>query len=155
MPIAFDYLTPPEICAAFSSALNVPVRYVQGQIKYLVPIPAGYKEELETIQKVLGSPSVSGLGAPYWWSGFFEPLISAQPESGSQHPSASEQEAIVKIAQTLWPGWRGIEEYVGDAFIVEEYHNGKKWMNSDESAEVSEEEDGTDGELEMAAARPL
>lgn len=97
---------------------------------------------------------MNGLGAPYWWSGFFHPLVEKQP-SDDLHPSVAEQTEILKVAQDLWPGWRSVHDYAGDAFVVEERHNGKNWMDSDEIAEASDEDDGEDEGLELAAARPL
>ena len=153
VPIAFAYLTPPEVCEAYSQALEIPVRYVEGPVNIEVPIPSGYAEELETLQKALGGSAVAGFQAPYWWTGLFHPLIHSQP-SRNRHPGPIEQEAIVEASRELWPGWRSMADYAGDAFVVEERHNGKTWMDSDESAEGSEDEESEEG-LELAAARPL
>lgn len=35
---------------------------------------------------------------------------------------------IVEPAKRLWEGWRGIEEYASEAFIIEERANGLDWM---------------------------
>ena len=99
--LAFELLTPKEVCAAFSKALGRLVNYAQGPITIEVPIPNGYKEQLEGIEILFGK-----FNAPY-----FGPDL---------HPP---DDAIA-----LWEGYRGIEEYAREVFPVEEATNGRTWM---------------------------
>ena len=94
-------LTPRQVCAAFQRGVNRPVRYVCGPIEIKVPIPAGYREQLDKIEELFGHYQ-----APY-----FGPDLTAPDE-----------------ALQLWPGYRGIEEYAREAFPVEERLNGLTWM---------------------------
>lgn len=100
--LAYELLTPREVCAAFSKALQRPVKYEQGPIKVEVPIPNHYKEQLEGIEVLFGK-----FNAPY-----FGPDLHAPAD------------AIV-----LWEGYRGIEEYAREVFPVEEAANGQTWMH--------------------------
>ncbi len=72
VPLAFDFLDQPAVCAAFSRALNRPVRYVEGPIEIRVPIPTGYRDQLDALQQLFGGPKVGGHAAPYWWKGLFD-----------------------------------------------------------------------------------
>lgn len=46
----------------------------------------------------------------------------------------------------LWEGNRGIEEYGGEAFLVEERANGLTWMDEDsEMEDIGEEDEGPEG----------
>ena len=99
--LAFETLTPREICAAFSRALHRPVHYRRGPIDISVKIPPGYREQLEGIEDLFGR-----MQAPY-----FGPDLEAPEE-----------------ARSVWGGWRGMEEYAREAFLVEEEANGVMWM---------------------------
>lgn len=70
-------------------------------INFSVPIPPGYRSQLEGIATLFGQRN-----APY-----FGPEISAPDE-----------------ARGLWAGWRGVEEYAREVFPVEEAANGMNWM---------------------------
>ncbi len=94
-------LTPLEVCAAFSRALNRRVKYVQGPIEIKVTVPVGYPEQLEGISTLFGR-----YRAPY-----FGPDLDAPDE-----------------ARQIWEGYRGMEEYAREAFPVEERLNGRTWM---------------------------
>ena len=100
--LAFEVLTPRQVCAAFARALNRPVRYKRGQIEVRVSIPGWYKEQLEGLQVLFGEHN-----APY-----FGPELAAPDE-----------------ARSLWEGYRGMEEYAREVFPVEEANNGLTWMN--------------------------
>lgn len=100
--LAFEILTPDEVCTAFSKALNRPVRYSQGPIKVEVTIPNGYREQLQALDVLFGK-----YNAPY-----FGPDLQAPDE-----------------ALQLWAGYRGIEEYAREVFPLEEAANGLTWMN--------------------------
>lgn len=72
--LTFETLSPNQVCAAFSRALNRPCRYVHvPKIEIKVNIPAGYREQLEAIEVVFGQ-----YNAPY----FPQPEFS-RPAAGS------------------------------------------------------------------------
>lgn len=102
IPLAFEVLTPKQVCEAFSRGLERPVRYRHGPVEYHIPVPPGYAEHLATLQKVLGEQR-----APYFGPTMYYP-----------------NEAI-----ELWEGNRGMEEYAREVFPVEESSNGCSWMN--------------------------
>jgi len=71
-----------------------------------VPVPQGYREQLEILEEVLGER-----GAPY-----FSPELEAEcPE----------------MARQLWGGDRSLEEYAREIFPLEEFANGLRWMDDD------------------------
>ena len=78
-------------------------------IEISVPIPAGYRTQLQGVEQLFGHHN-----APY-----FGPEITAPDE-----------------ARGLWPGWRGIEEYAREVFPVEEAANGMVWMQEDGGGRV-------------------
>ncbi|KAI9731912.1 MAG: hypothetical protein M1834_004363 [Cirrosporium novae-zelandiae] len=103
--LAFEILTPRQVCAAFSRALYRPVRYIRGPIEIKVPIPEGYREQLDGISVLFGP----GVDAPYFgWD--------------------LEKMKCPQEALELWEGPRGMEEYASEAFIIEEEANGLGWM---------------------------
>ncbi|KKY23688.1 putative nitrogen metabolic regulation protein [Phaeomoniella chlamydospora] len=60
--LAFELLTPRQVCRLFSRALERPVRYIHSpKIDIRVPIPSGYREQLEGIEYLFGQ-----LRAPYF-----------------------------------------------------------------------------------------
>ncbi len=67
-----------------------------------VPIPSGYRSQLEGIEELFGKCE-----APY-----FGPDIQAPKE-----------------ALGLWEGYRGMEEYAREVFPLEEAANGLTWMH--------------------------
>ncbi|KAJ9660618.1 hypothetical protein H2201_006876 [Coniosporium apollinis] len=107
IPLAFEHLTPREVCQAFSRALHRPVTYIRGPICIDVPVPAGYREHLEALEETLGR-----MRAPY-----FGPDL---------------EEDCTAAAWKLWEGPRSIEEYAGEAFVIEESANGLTWMDGEE-----------------------
>ena len=102
--MAFEYLTPIEVCEAFSRALNRPVRYVRGRIHIEISIPPGYRDHLAILEDTLGVRE-----APY-----FGPDL---------------EPGCTRIAQELWEGNRTIEEYAREVFPIEESANGLTWMD--------------------------
>ncbi|KAI9841144.1 MAG: hypothetical protein M1837_000988 [Sclerophora amabilis] len=100
--LAYEILTPRQACAAFSRGVGRPVEYVQGPIDIKVSIPAGYREQLAGIETLFGKYQ-----APY-----FGPDLTAPDE-----------------ALQLWEGYRGLEEYAREPFVVEEKLNGQTWMS--------------------------
>ncbi|KAI9723032.1 MAG: hypothetical protein M1812_001481 [Candelaria pacifica] len=101
--LAFEVLSPRDICAAFSRGVGRPVTYKHDpSIEIKVSIPIGYREQLQGIEVLFGRYQ-----APY-----FGPELSAPDE-----------------ALRLWEGYRGIEEYAREVFPLEEAANGLNWMN--------------------------
>lgn len=100
--LAYQLLTPRQVCAAFARGLQKPCSYKRGPITVEVPIPSGYRSQLEGIEILLGKHE-----APY-----FGPDIEAPNE-----------------ALELWEGYRGMEEYAREVFPLEEAANGLTWMN--------------------------
>lgn len=101
MTLAFEKLSPKQLCARFSNGVGRPVKYIRGPIDISVTIPSGYREHLEILQRTLGEER-----APY-----FGPNL--------EYP---------KEGRSIWEGWRGIEEYAREVFPIEEYNNGLHWM---------------------------
>ena len=119
--LAFERLTPPQLCARFARGLARPVRYVHGPIRLAVPVPAGYHEHLQILQHTLADHR-----APY-----FGPHLEYPRE-----------------ARAIWAAYRGIEAYARDVFPIEEWHNGLRWMEeppaepaADEAADADVDDD--------------
>ena len=112
--LAFEKLTPLQCCARFSRGVGRPVKYVHGPIKIAVSVPSGYREHLEILQETLGEKR-----APY-----FGPDLE-YPREG----------------RSIWEGYRGIEEYAREAFGIEEYNNGLRWMEEAGTRPPSEQDD--------------
>ena len=108
MALAFELLTPLQVCAAFSCALHRRVAYQRSPIEIKVSIPAGYREQLDQLEVLFGIHD-----APY-----FGPVLTAPDE-----------------ATQLWEGFRGIEEYAREVFPVEERLNRRRWMDEPEDDE--------------------
>ncbi|KAK5133920.1 hypothetical protein LTR08_007149 [Meristemomyces frigidus] len=125
--LAFEKLTPLQCCARFARGVGRPVKYVRGPIKIAVSVPSGYREQLEILQEVLGDKR-----APY-----FGPELE-YPREG----------------RTIWEGYRGIEEYAREAFPIEEYANGLRWMEEEGAATPSEAGDD-DMESDNRGSRPM
>ena len=125
--LAFERLSPLQCCARFARGVGRPVRYVRGPIKFAVSVPSGYREQLDILQEVLGDRR-----APY-----FGPQLE-YPREG----------------RSIWEGYRGIEEYAREAFPIEEYANGMRWM--DEEGPSTPSEVGDDGpESNNRGSRPM
>ncbi|KAI9795788.1 MAG: hypothetical protein M1833_006809 [Piccolia ochrophora] len=99
--LAFEMLTPRQVCAAFSRGLGRAVTYLRGPIDIKVSVPTGYRQQLEGIMSLFGRYE-----APY-----FGPDLDAPHE-----------------ALELWEGYRSIEAYSAEAFVIEERLNGMTWM---------------------------
>ncbi|KZF20144.1 NmrA-domain-containing protein [Xylona heveae TC161] len=102
--LAFEMLTPREVCKAFARGIGRKVRYICGPTQVTVQIPAGYREQLQGIDLLFGKHK-----APY-----FGPELNAPDE-----------------ALSIWEGYRGIEEYAREVFPLEEQANGQTWMLED------------------------
>lgn len=104
--LAFEILTPPEACAHFSRGLGRPVRYVNAPLEIKIPIPDGYRKQLEGILLTLCEHK--GI--------YFRPEMEC-PET----------------ARKIWPGWRGLEEYAREVWPIEERENGAAWTEAEGS----------------------
>lgn len=100
--LAFERLTPLQVCRKFSRGVGRPVKYIHGPIKIQVNIPSGYREHLEVLEDVLGNRRAPYFGPTY------------------EYPNE---------ALSLWEGYRGIEEYAREVFPLEEAANGLTWMD--------------------------
>lgn len=145
--LAFQNLTPIEVCQAFERALNRPCRYVYTPtIEIRVPIPSNYREQLHGIEELFGR-----FKAPYFPGTDFDfpdshsesrrdsgtrrngerpQLSAAQGTRGSSSSSQSRPKRLTSDARRLWPGFRRIEDYAREAFPIEEEANGKTWMTN-------------------------
>lgn len=108
IPLAFESLTPKEVCESFSRGLGRPVRYKRGPIVVNVPTPIGYREHLSALGYTLGEK-----GAPYFG-----------PDLEPDFPG---------LSLSLWEGNRSMEEYAQEVFPVEEAANGLTWMEEVET----------------------
>lgn len=128
--LAYEMLSPLEACEAFSRGVGRPVKYKQGPIEIRVKIPAGYKDQLEALEKLysIGAKDPK-LQPPYFGDQRFEDSCPSE-------------------ALALWEGYRGLEEYAREVFPLEEAANGLTWMNETDGDEESEYEgrieDGND-----------
>lgn len=129
--LAFETLTPVQVCEIFGRALDRPCKYVfDHHIEIKVPVPNVYRQQLAGIEVLFGM-----YNAPYYPGPDFE--YSARRKGSndtitgkSSHESLRKGKPgkITDDARRLWPGWRSLSEYVSTAFIVEEEANGKTWM---------------------------
>jgi hypothetical protein len=115
--LAFEVLSPKEVCRLFARALDRPCHYVHdSKIDVRVPIPTGYRAQLEGVELLFGQ-----FKAPYYPGPEFP-----RPTKGSKDPLS---QRLTQEARQLWEGWRGMEEYAREVFPVEEEANGLDWMN--------------------------
>ena len=120
--LAYEYLSPKEACQLFARGVGRPVRYVRGPIEIKVRIPAGYREQLEALEKLFRVDEPDPKKQPPY---FGDPKLEA---------------SCPAEALELWEGPRGLEEYAREMFPLEEEANGLTWMLEDD--EEVEEEDG-------------
>ncbi|KAI1332029.1 NmrA-like family-domain-containing protein [Xylariaceae sp. FL0255] len=112
--LAYEYLTPLEACKAFENGVGRPVRYKRGPIQIKVKIPNGYRVQLEALEKLFSLENDDPAKQP--------------PYFGDQQLD----DRCPADALGLWEGPRGLEEYAGEIFPMEEEANGKTWMFDDE-----------------------
>ncbi|KAG9255383.1 nitrogen metabolite repression--responsible protein [Emericellopsis atlantica] len=120
--LAYEHLTPKEACEVFERGVGRPVRYVRGPIEIKVRIPAGYREQLEALEKL------------------FDPN---EPDAKKQPPyfgDARLESSVPATALELWEGPRCLEEYAREMFPLEEEANGLTWMFDDED-ELTEDDE--------------
>ena len=127
--LAYEMLSPIEVCAVFSRGVKRPVQYKHvSKIAIKTKIPAGYRDQLLALEKMyaLGKDDKSKQ-PPYFGTQRFE--------------SSCPDEALA-----LWEGYRGLEEYAKEIFPLEEAANGRRWMEEEVAVEGEEEsEDGSEG----------
>lgn len=115
--LAYEYLSPREVCRQFSRGVGRPVRYVRGPIEIKVRIPTGYREQLVGLEKLF-SPD--------------------EPDARKQPPYFGDPKLEISCpseALELWEGPRGMEEYAREMFPIEEEANGLTWMLDDDSSD--------------------
>ncbi|KAK2606188.1 hypothetical protein QQS21_003358 [Conoideocrella luteorostrata] len=108
--LAYEYLSPKEVCRLFSRGVDRPVHYVRGPIEIKVRIPTGYREQLEALEKLFKMDETDPKKQPPYF-GDMKLEIRCPTE-----------------AFELWEGPRGMEEYAQEAFPLEEEANGLTWM---------------------------
>ena len=132
--LAFENLTPIQVCQAFGRALSRPCQYVFNEnIQIKVPVPTGYQQQLAGIEILFGK-----YNAPYFPGPEFDYSSKRQgsgdtttsPTRRSSETIRKEQKPrkLTQEARQLWEGYRGIEEYARETFVLEEEANGKTWM---------------------------
>ncbi|EXJ93521.1 nitrogen metabolite repression protein nmrA [Capronia coronata CBS 617.96] len=132
--LAFEMLTPNQVCDIFGRALDRPCNYVfDNHIEIKVPVPNVYRQQLAGIELLFGI-----YNAPYFPGPEFEYASRRKcsndtitGRSSTNYESSLRKGKPGKLtddARKLWPGWRSMSEYVSTAFIVEEEANGKTWM---------------------------
>lgn len=112
--LAYEMLTPREACRVFSRGVGRPVRYVQGPIEIKVPIPEGYRSQLEALEALYALGKDDPKKQPPYFG------------------DAELEESCPKVALELWEGPRGLEEYAREIFPLEERANGLTWMLDEE-----------------------
>ncbi len=123
--LAFENLTPKQVCQAFSRALDRPCKYVfDPKIEIRVSIPAGYREQLAGIEVLFGR-----MQAPYFPGPEFDFSDGGTGENEKGKPVTTKK--LTQEARSLWKGHRGMEEYAREVFPIEEEANGRDWMKCD------------------------
>lgn len=121
--LAYEVLSPREVCAEFEKGLGRPVRYVRGKIDIKVKIPEGYRIQLEALEKLFN------LGG--------DDPTEQPPYFGDREL----EESCPQVALELWEGPRSMEEYAREIFPLEEHANGLRWMEDDIDAGIEPVED--------------
>lgn len=120
--LAYEYLTPKEACRLFQKGLGRPVRYIRGPIEIKVRIPTGYREQLESLEKLFKVDEKDPKKQPPYFGD--EKLELSCPSE----------------ALELWEGPRGLEEYAREMFPLEEEANGLTWMLDHEEGDNGEDD---------------
>ena len=132
--LAFENLTPIQVCQAFERALSRPCYYVFDEhIEIKVPVPSGYTQQLAGVETLFGK-----YNAPYFPGPEFD-YSSKRQENDDTNSSSKRRSSetirkeqrprkLTQEARELWEGYRGIEEYAREAFPVEEEANRRTWM---------------------------
>ncbi|KAK7967443.1 putative nitrogen metabolic regulation protein nmr [Apiospora aurea] len=115
--LAYEHLSPLEVCKAFEAGVGMPVRYKRGPIEVKVKIPEGYREQLVALEKLFSPHNEDPTEQPPYF-GDIE-LERGCPDS----------------ALALWEGPRGLGEYAQEIFPLEEEANGMTWMFDEEEVQ--------------------
>lgn len=111
--LAWEMLTPREACEQFEKGVGRKVSYVRSKIEVKVPIPTGYRVQLEALENL-------------FFLGGDDPA-KQPPYFGDR----ALEDSCPHVAMQLWEGPRGLEEYAREVFPLEEYANRKYWMLED------------------------
>lgn len=121
--LAWEVLSPREACAQFEKGVGRKVTYVRGKIELEVPIPQGYRIQLESLENL---------------------FFMGEDDPTKQPPYFGDrvlEESCPHVAMQLWEGPRGLEEYAREIFPIEERANGRTWMiEADDGLEHGDEE---------------
>ena len=121
--LAFQNLTPKQVCQAFSRALERHCHFVfDPKIQIGVSIPSGYREQLAGIEVLFGQ-----MHAPYFPGPEFDFVDRRSILNATGRPTPTKK--LTDEARQLWEGYRSMEEYAREVFPVEEEANGRDWMN--------------------------
>jgi hypothetical protein len=112
--LAYEMLTPREACKVFAKGVGRKVRYARGPIEVTVKIPAGYQEQLDSLERLYALGKDDPKKQPPYF-GDLE-LEDSYPEQ----------------AMGLWEAPRGLEEYAREVFPLEEEANGLTWMKEED-----------------------
>lgn len=128
--LAFENLTPRQVCDAFTRALNLPCNYVfDPQIEVKVGVPNGYRQQLLGLEVLFGQYNAPYFAGPdFQHSGRRKDSNDTITGRNSSESPRGKPGKLTDLARTLWPGWRSLSEYFATAFLVEEEANGKTWM---------------------------
>ncbi|KAK5194155.1 hypothetical protein LTR99_005615 [Exophiala xenobiotica] len=128
--LAFENLTPMQVCDSFSRALDLPCHYVYDQqIEVKVSVPPGYRQQLLGLEVLFGQYNAPYFPGPdFQYSGRRKGSNDTITGRNSQDLQRGRPGKLTDTARALWPGWRSMSEYFETAFLVEEEANGKTWM---------------------------
>lgn len=112
--LAYEMLTPKEVCAQFTKGVGRPMRYVRGPIEVKVKIPEGYRCQLEGLEELYSLKNDDPAKQP--------------PYFGDREL----EDSCPQAALELWEGPRLMEEYAREVFPLEEYANGLRWMEGED-----------------------
>lgn len=115
--LAWEILSPREACEQFEKGVGRKVTYVRSKINVEVPIPEGYRVQLEALETL-------------FYLGGDDPTKQPPYFGDSKLEESCPHEAL-----QLWEGPRGLEEYAREIFPIEERANGRTWMDDGEDAE--------------------
>lgn len=135
--LAFENLTPVQVCQAFATALGRECTYVFDEhIDIKVPVPNGYRQQLAALEVLFGK-----YHAPYFPGPEFDysnhakstrhdsnETLTGRKSEKRRDSMSGKPKKLTQEARTLWPAYRGIEEYAREVFPLEEEANGKTWM---------------------------
>ncbi|KAI0470851.1 nitrogen metabolite repression--responsible protein [Xylariaceae sp. FL0804] len=130
--LAYEYLSPMEVCEAFQRGLGRSVRYLRGPIDLRVKIPEGYRVQLEALEQLFSRDNKDPKKQPPYFGD--DELERRTPDD----------------ALALWEGPRGLEEYAREIFPLEEEANGMTWMFDDD-----DDENGFTFENPQGASAPI